>query len=271
MKKFLYYHIYVRWDLDSTLDIILEQMKAMEDSNLLDQFDAYNFVLINRSDNSAHQKYLETLLKSFVADNKSKINFHYHENPFYTDEEMIRNIASPKMITENVTYRKLFNFASSVPEESLICYIHTKGITRTIQHYSLDMESIKRYYYWRQYLNWGVISNWRKCVEKIEIEKFDVSGINFTVNPSPHYSGNFWWATTDHIKKLPNPATIGWWHDLQQKSTDHWLRNVADDRYRDEQWLCSLPETKAYNVADLPDFKNPAFRLLPRSEYGEIN
>jgi hypothetical protein len=184
---------------------------------------------------------------------------------------MLANLANPKTITENVTYRKLYNHALNSKEEELFCYIHTKGITRTIDYLRLDMESIKRYYYWRQYLNWGVLTNWKKCVEKIEKENYDVAGINFTTSPSPHFSGNFWWARTGHIKSLPNPATIKWWHDLQANSQDHWLRNVADDRYRDEQWLCSKEGTKIYNVADLDHHKNPAFRLLPLREYGEIN
>ena len=261
--------MYLRWDVDSWLDIFFEQMKCIEDSDLLQELDAIHFTAINRSDNTIAKNALIDAVKSYVPHGKYSIDFP--ENPFYTDEEMMANLDNPKLVTENYTMRKIYDHAKSSSSPELICYIHQKGITRTIKYNSLDMESIKRYYYWRQYLNWGVIKNWKRCVETIEKEGIDVAGINFNFKPSPHYSGNFWWASTDHIKALPDPRTLEWFHDLQKNSTDHWLKNVASDRFRDEQWLFSKDGTMVFNLADLDQSKNPAARLLRKAEYGDIN
>jgi len=269
MRKRLFYHIYLRWDIDSWLDIFFEQMKCMEDAGLLNEFSSVNFTAINRRDNTLGKKYLLDAIYSYLP--KNKVYVHFEENPFYTDEEMMANLDNPRLVTENSTFRRMYNDATYSVSDELICYIHTKGITRTVKYNSLDIESIKRYYYWRQYLNWGVLSNWRACTHKLQYENFDVAGINYTDSPSPHFSGNFWWARTDYLKKLPNPARTDWWHQLQQNSTNMWLKNIASDRYRDEQWVCFLKDAKIYNVANLLHFDNPAFKLLRASEYGDIN
>lgn len=269
MRKSLYYHIYLRWDVDPWLNMFFEQMKCIEDAGLLDEFDAFNFVAINRQENTLAKKYLIDAVRSYVPESKFHIDFP--ENPFFTDEEMMASLDSPNLVSENFTMRKIYNHALAAPESQLICYIHQKGITRTIKYNSIDIESVKRYHYWRQYLNWGVIENWKRCVEVIEKENCDVAGINFNFDPLPHYSGNFWWASTSHIKLLPDPKTVTWFHELQKNSTNHWLRNVASDRYRDEQWLCAREGTRVYNLADLDQSRNPAAQLLKRKEYGEVN
>jgi hypothetical protein len=45
-----------------------------------------------------------------------------------------------------------------------------------------------------------------------------------------------------------------------------WLK-YAPDRFRDEQWLCSLDGVKVYNVFNLPEVENPAASFLPRRRY----
>jgi hypothetical protein len=61
-----------------------------------------------------------------------------------------------------------------------------------------------------------LIDDWGKCV--IKLKDFDTCGVEFRSGPDPHYSGNFWWATCEHIKKLPLPV-------------------VVPDRYYAEKWV----------------------------------
>ena len=47
------------------------------------------------------------------------------------------------------------------------------------------------------------IGRWRECIEKLD-EGYDAVGANYFKDFYP-FAGNFWWATTEHIKKLDDP------------------------------------------------------------------
>ena len=77
---------------------------------------------------------------------------------------------------------------------TLYWYLHTKGIT----HFGTKKENnvldwIKLMLYWN-------IEYWQFAVYKL-LHKYDTYGCNAIKNV--HYSGNFWWATAKHIKRLP--------------------------------------------------------------------
>jgi hypothetical protein len=89
-------------------------------------------------------------------------------------------------------------------------YIHTKGVS----HYGT--EKYERVRDWRIFMEYFVITNWRRCVK--DLEQYDVAGANYATNPS-HYSGNFWWATSNYIKT--NKPNFNY-----------------NDYYETEMWLC---------------------------------
>jgi GR25 family glycosyltransferase involved in LPS biosynthesis len=76
---------------------------------------------------------------------------------------------------------------------TLYCYLHTKGIS----HFNTKNENAV--------LNWIYdmlkhnIYKWKNVIEKLK--KYETYGCNYN---KIHYSGNFWWSTIKHIKKLPN-------------------------------------------------------------------
>ena len=71
-------------------------------------------------------------------------------------------------------------------------YIHTKGIG----HYkSPNYNTISD---WRKYMEYFVIKGWRRCV--MDLDKYDIAGVNYNTSPSSHFSGNFWWARSSYIK-----------------------------------------------------------------------
>lgn len=82
--------------------------------------------------------------------------------------------------------------AYEAEENYNILYIHLKGVTRP------DDPNIRD---WRDFLNWSVIERWSDCVKALE--DHDVAGPNWETAPWPHFSGNFWWARSDYIKRLP--------------------------------------------------------------------
>lgn len=91
-----------------------------------------------------------------------------------------------------------------------------------------------------------------KWVDRInDISNHDCSGVNLSGNPEDiiyhpsiwgygkaplHYSGNFWWCKSSHIRKLPNP--IDWLPD----------NNYIRWRIMAEMWLCQIDDSKYYNA-----------------------
>ena len=114
--------------------------------------------------------------------------------------------------------------AKEATEPFDICYIHMKGLTRWGNPNVED---------WKAWLNWCVIERWQDNVKALETH--DTSGPNWDLEPWPHHSSNFWWATSDYVaglqplihphRKLMSGAT-------QFKYHGHW-------RFDHEAWIGS--------------------------------
>jgi hypothetical protein len=77
-------------------------------------------------------------------------------------------------------------------DKTLYYYLHTKGL----KHFGNYNESfiidwINLMLYWN-------IEKWKLAINRLEY--YDTYGCNST---GQHYSGNFWWAKSSHIKELP--------------------------------------------------------------------
>lgn len=257
MKKVVYYHVYLTDDYSTWASILLEQMQYFQASNLINQIDEFRITAITQND--LRRNAFNSMFKTYGK----KHDIQFVRNPYPDDYTMLANINNDDTVTENYTYRKLWNDCQN--EDMFLLYIHTKGITSVINHLKTGrVDQYINYYYWRQYLNWGVLESWYRCIEALKI--YDVAGVNYYSKPAPHFSGNFWWSKSDYIKKLPDPATKEWWRKLQEETTDQWLKYVSD-RFRDEQWLCSLSDVKVCNLFELKQEDNPASKYLPRSTY----
>ena len=125
-------------------------------------------------------------------------------------------------------------------EEFDILYLHTKGVTKP---------GVKTIEDWTNYLSYFNINKWSDRVK--DLESNDTSGVNLGGNPDDinshpswwgygkapvHYSGNFWWSKSSHIKNLPSPY--------------NWLPDSDCVRWRmmAEMWLCQLPNAKYHNA-----------------------
>jgi hypothetical protein len=176
---------------------------------------------------------------------------------------MLKGINADKTLTENVMMCKIWNDSHDI--DAKVLYLHSKGITSVDNHLARgNVDVFKNYYYWRQFLNWGVIENWKQCVNDLDV--YDTVGVNYFNEPSRHYSGNFWWANMSYIRSLPDPSTLEWWNQLRGKTSDSWLRN-APNRFRDEMWLCSNDTGKFSSIKDLEQVTNLSVKLIMRNEY----
>ena len=84
-------------------------------------------------------------------------------------------------------------YKHSIQEDFNILYIHTKGV----KHYKMATEEyVKDWVNMMIYFN---IGNYKKCLSYLK--ENDVVGVNLQPDPW-HFSGNFWWSKSEHIKKL---------------------------------------------------------------------
>jgi hypothetical protein len=116
--------------------------------------------------------------------------------------------------------------------DGAFAYFHTKGVTR-------QSESVDN---WREMLMHFNIDLWRERLE--DLKYFDTSGVNllgdkdnYANDPRSwanhpdaaplHYSGNFWWATSEYVRGLPSPMS-------GYTPSDDW----GAWRHMCEMWLC---------------------------------
>lgn len=100
-------------------------------------------------------------------------------------------------VGENETINFLHQKSKEL-HDSKFWYIHTKGASYHFKH-----KRKKACYYWRKYMEFFIIENWKKCVEALD--NHDVCGVQWCETSQlnkKHFSGNFWWATTNYLMSL---------------------------------------------------------------------
>jgi len=74
-------------------------------------------------------------------------------------------------------------------KKELYFYIHTKSVF----HETTDN--------WRKAMEYFIIEKHNDCIK--ELEKVDIVGCFWCGGKNSHFSGNFWWAKSEHISQLP--------------------------------------------------------------------
>jgi hypothetical protein len=220
MKKInIYINIAVVGSVNKVLNNLINRIK---ESKLYDNCDKINLI-INGSPN---------LLVLDLSDKKYKI-FNPNSNIFKCEFPTLKQI-----------------WEDSKSNDNYILYLHTKGVTKP-NHPNIED--------WTNYLAYFNINKWEDRIK--ELEEYDCTGVNFFGNPEDlklnpatwgygkapqHYSGNFWWSKSEHIRKLPNPMT--------------WPPNDNYSRWRVmcEMWLCQSQDSKYYNAysSDVDHYMN---------------
>lgn len=101
---------------------------------------------------------------------------------------------------EPFTLNRLYIDAYTDPEPFHVFYLHTKGI----RHGGTNPNVID----WINYLCYFNIYHFRTCVKYLKsgfdtvgVDMIEANASHYANKPVLHYSGNFWWATSEHIKK----------------------------------------------------------------------
>jgi hypothetical protein len=85
-----------------------------------------------------------------------------------------------------------------------ILYLHTKGVT---------CPNSKNVSDWKNMMTHFLVNKCTDCFELLK--KYDTVGCNYTEAPHKHYSGNFWWANSNYIKRLSKIPCDSKRHDAE--------------------------------------------------------
>ena len=151
------------------------------------------------------------ILPEILADPKCEVHTHPDREQF-----------------EYFTLSLLREWCVVTPGNHQVWYFHTKGAT-TITDPIVDAPRKNGVHYWKCYMEHYSLTQWRECLAALKTH--DVCGVEWREQPAPHFSGNFWQANSDYIRRLP-PVRI---------PDNRWDRGQA------EMWLCQAqPRPKCF-------------------------
>lgn len=132
-------------------------------------------------------------------------------------------IPTTENLYEKFALSNIWNYISTEMPFYLY-YFHTKGVSRSKQVFH-DR---------RQNLNFFILEKHEACLFWLR-NGYDAVGTALSLYPTLHFSGNFWWTTSDHLKKLP--------------------KEIRDTYYAPEMYICSCPEDKYISVCQTTNDK----------------
>jgi hypothetical protein len=125
-------------------------------------------------------------------------------------------------------------------EESFLCYyLHTKGASLAG---TSTQDAVNA---WRVYMEYFNIERWEDCVRVLQ--SYETCGVELQDNQN-HYSGNFWWATSEYVKKLPNGYQFWDNYKLERSAAEFYLCMAQPKAYCFNDFTEDL-----YDVAIAPD------------------
>lgn len=208
VNKYVFYHIF----LNDKIDIIVEdQLDKLIKSGLLEQSELRVTIMDNNNGKyKLNEKNLEII-------NKYAKDIYYENRKLY----------------EQSTLKKLYDHA--LQHDGNYLYMHTKGSSRVNDpdnnnaHFGpyTGKYSYKNVQNWRNIMEHFNIDHWKKCNIYLN-NGYDLVGCNYMKlnhlgqGPLAHYSGNFWWANFDFIKKLPDPLSMG----IDRFNAEFWVGKI---------------------------------------------
>ena len=219
--------------------------------------------IISKTSSSNHKKYcfihschlkevgtsiLNDIISNFINSNSNLIQYFEKifivnigeklfssDIHFQNDKIEIINYSDNTQLFEIPTINLIRTFCE-YNENCGILYLHTKGITHN-NHINIK--------HWTDMMLYFLLD---KCVDCFELLKqYDTVGCNYQLAPYKHYSGNFWWANSNYIKKLnmlPDDSkrhTPEWWilsndtvnqYEIHNSQVNHYLSEYSSEKYR---------------------------------------
>jgi hypothetical protein len=105
---------------------------------------------------------------------------------------------------EFFTLGNLKSFCDKSAESIPVGYIHTKGLVNGFENPCISD--------WVDYMLYFVVEQMDACIKYIT-DGYDAVGVDWVDVPNKHFSGNFWWGSSDYIKSLPDIDPPNFWID----------------------------------------------------------
>lgn len=214
------YHCYLtkKWK-----ELITQQLDRLINSKLYDEADNI-YVTINLGDVE-----IEDVISFFKRYEKLNLEFFKDNHGEYP------GILKVKQLSKEF--------------DAKILYFHTKGVSNNWTTFNggeiSDIKS-KNSNYWREFMEYFLIDNWRECVSKLDY--YDNVGASLN---GKEFWGNFWWTKTSHINKT---CDVGIW-----------------SRWDYESWINKdCPESLSYQFYHL-GFNPYLTELIPKLYNGEYD
>lgn len=163
------YGVYYIGCLGHYLSIVKEQMKCLVDSGLYAQ--------------------TQKVIVFICCFNKNDTNLVGIIEEYDTEKKCVL-ITSKENLYEKFAIN---NFKEYIADDVYyVYYFHSKAVTRAI-----DSVFDRR----RKILNYYTLTLHKLNLELLET--YDAVGCSLTNSPSLHFSGNFWWSKSEHVRNLP--------------------------------------------------------------------
>ena len=181
----IFYHIFCN---DNTKQVVTDQINKIIFSGLYENLSKI-FCFI-----TGKQEYIQVIINILQKSGK---------------KFQIMAIGVDDTTYERFTLLKIREFI--VPGEKIL-YIHTKGVKHNDnEHYigwqpglPIMKDNVTE---WRTFMEYYLIHKHKECIKLLD--EYDIVGVNYGENPD-HYSGNFWWCTSDYFLKLDNQIGDGY-------------------------------------------------------------
>lgn len=245
MKKYLYYHMFLTEETGCWYNHFMEQLVSTIDSGLYNEMEKMFIVCVGKKEEIELFVGICNTFPKIEIIEKIALNDDVKEN---NSLEYVQTIDYKKnnIIDETVTIKHLQEHAKR--EDAYFLYFHAKGITVPwrMREQKIYLPYVN-YYFWRKFLQWGCIENWKLCTDKLS--DHSASGVNFGTWPTPHYSGNFWWSKSEYINKLPDIKENEWWDKFRSETP---LNTFDSNRNKPEMWIGTKHNDDFFNIISHP-------------------
>jgi hypothetical protein len=189
---------------------------------------------------SIHNSHLYDILDSInIVNIGIPIDENKYKNKDVAGKYTISNISNDTSLFEIPTLKIMYQYSKLQKENTNVLYLHTKGIT-----HKKETSIYNNVQDWIQFMLYYLVDNHKMCIKMLK--EYDTVSVNYKSQPKQHWSGNFWWATTEHILKL-NIETLKIKHDaewfclsipniklfeLHNSKIDHYYNSYKLDQYK---------------------------------------
>lgn len=232
MNIIVVFYAYLIGDWENILD---KRLRRFITSGLYEEATEF-IVVVTDHDNNPDK--VRTFCSKFP-----KIKLEYHQN---------------NNLYEYYALNKISDLASTYPKAGLM-YFQLKGLTnislRNFTKKTFSLEKMKCAESYLEMLQYILIDDWRKCVNKLQ-ENFSIVGVN---KINAQWYGNVWWASTDYLTN-------------NKRFT---FNPEEDSRWKCELWLMMdnpthfLPQVKFYEFFSF--WADNYYSTFPKSLYNGID